>query len=132
MLLHLIGTEQFRSKGQFIASILLCRIAPAEARPHAEKGAPYGLAAYPYLYVSFRHILFPSHMTKMNQTRAITCAIGSRPGTRKARHPFFGYQKEFEMLNQAEEHNSLQDTFRPCRIYAWTQDTGTLFDRLLW
>jgi len=71
-------------------------------------------------------------MTKMNQTRAITCAIGSRPGTCKTRHPFFGYQKEFEMLNQVEEHNSLQDTFRPWRIYAWTQDTGTLFDRLWW
>jgi hypothetical protein len=90
MLLHLIGAEQLRPKGQFVAGTLRCRIASAEARPHAEKGAPYGLAAHPYWYVSFRHILFPRHMTKMNQTRAITCAIGSRPGTCKARHPFFG------------------------------------------
>jgi hypothetical protein len=97
MLLHLIGTEQFRPKGRFVAGILRCWIASAEARPHAGKGAPYGLAARPYFYVSFRHILFPSHMTKMNQTRAITSAIGSRPGTCKTRRPFFGYQKEFEM-----------------------------------
>jgi hypothetical protein len=71
-------------------------------------------------------------MTKMNSTRAATCATGSRPGKRKARHQFLGYQKVFEMLNQAEAHNSIQDTFRPCRIYIWTPDTGTLFDRPLW
>jgi len=45
MLLHLIGTEQFRSKGQFIAGILLCQVASAEARPHTEKGSANGLAA---------------------------------------------------------------------------------------
>jgi hypothetical protein len=35
-------------------------------------------------------------------------------------------------LNQAEAHNWIQGTFRPCRIYGWPPDIGTLFDRPLW
>jgi hypothetical protein len=46
MLLHLIGTEQFRSKRQFIAGILLLQVASAEARPDREKGSANGLAAH--------------------------------------------------------------------------------------
>jgi hypothetical protein len=46
MLLHLTGTVQFRSKGQFIASILLCGVAPAKTRPHMEEGSANGLTAH--------------------------------------------------------------------------------------
>jgi hypothetical protein len=46
MLRHLIDTEQFRSKGQFIAGILLCQVASAEARPQTGKGSADGLAAH--------------------------------------------------------------------------------------
>ena len=70
-------------------------------------------------------------MTKMNQTRTTTCAIGSRPGKRKTRHHVLGSLEGCAMLNQAVAHNSIQDTFRPCRIYTWTPDTGILFDHLL-
>ena len=48
MLLHLIGAEQFRSKRQFIAGILLRQVASAEARPQTGKGSVDGLAAHLY------------------------------------------------------------------------------------
>jgi hypothetical protein len=46
MLLHLIGTQQFGSKGQFINRILLYRVASAQTRPYTEKVSANGLGAY--------------------------------------------------------------------------------------
>ena len=46
----------------------------------------------------------------MNQTRTITCAIGSRPGKRSAWHQVFGSLLRCAMLNQAVAHNSIQYT----------------------
>jgi hypothetical protein len=38
--------DVIQSKGQFIAGILLCQVASAEARAHTEEGSANGLAAH--------------------------------------------------------------------------------------
>jgi hypothetical protein len=65
------------------------------------------------------------------QIRTATCATRSQPDKCKAQRTALGYKEECAALNLAEGHNLIQDTFRPCGIYAWMPDTGTQFDYLL-